>query len=129
MLGRSPFQRTLWIDPESAELPSLSRLFEALAAGPVLFSTPGKTAKNDPVGVGLGRKPLWDHNNCVVGVDLARDAGLLDEWRQWLWRCAIYPHLRTLLMCTLSPTDFMKEALGLYREGPRLSWAPPLVAR
>lgn len=129
MLGRSPFQRTLWIDPESAELPSLARLFEALAAGPVLFSTPGKTAKNDPVGVGLGRKPLWDHNNCVVGVDLTRDAGLLDEWRQWLWRCAIYPHLRTLLMCTLSPTDFMKEALGLYREGPRLSWAPPPAAR
>lgn len=83
----SPFQQTLWLDPETIVLDDLTQLFGMLEDGPVIVNTKEEIDDNDwffskmPGDVKVPWSACYP-TTAVVGFDATRDFYLL---REWMW--------------------------------------------
>ncbi len=81
----SPFQKTLWIDPEIIVLGNLSQLFNMISDNPVFVVTKDKIEKNDlffsrmPGKVNIPYASVYP-TTAVFGLDLHRDLSIVYDW-------------------------------------------------
>ncbi len=83
----SPFQKTLWLDPETMVLNDLTQLFNMINDGPVIMNTKEEISDSDwffskmPGDVAVPPQAHYP-NAAVIGLDIQRDFFLI---RDWMW--------------------------------------------
>lgn len=84
-LTYSPFQKTLWLDPDTMVIDDLTQMFCLMRDGPVVFKTDEEIDPNDwffarmPGGVGVPPNAFYPTTS-VLGLDMHRDFYLVSEW-------------------------------------------------